>query len=397
MVSYPLEIAPVGTGPGFAGPEVVQPAPVEYSAAVDRYLAQAALSAASRRVYRISLAGWAWPLVGQPIPRGSQRRRATPPLVPLALLDDHGTSARLGAALAERRARSDARTVNRELSALRSAVGWWRGQGWIDADPTAGLRHLQPAAPTAPLRPAQVAELFGLAVSLREQAFWRLLHDSGAPAAEALALDANWLDLSLHRVRARPGGGAPTGIEWQETTSQILRWLLSGRAWGPVFLTDRKAPARPPAADVCPLTGQARMSYRRAAEIFAAHTRPLDPAGRGWTLHQLSAAGQRGRQELLVAQAEGMPRWVEEDPEGRPRLMFGLGRAQFEHRGLAGIEVVDDHVDMHLLGYLLSRPGRRRVVLHRLEADALALWTADLGPAGGELGLPVQHRGVEAG
>jgi hypothetical protein len=29
------------------------------------------------------------------------------------------------------------------------------------------------------------------------------------------------------------------------------------------------------------------MSYRRAAEIFTEWTRPLDPAGRGWTLHQL--------------------------------------------------------------------------------------------------------------
>jgi len=33
------------------------------------------------------------------------------------------------------------------------------------------------------------------------------------------------------------------------------------------------------------------MSYRRAAEIFTAATRPLDPAGRGWTLQQLSRAG----------------------------------------------------------------------------------------------------------
>jgi hypothetical protein len=29
------------------------------------------------------------------------------------------------------------------------------------------------------------------------------------------------------------------------------------------------------------------MSYRRAAEIFTQWSRPLDPAGRGWTLHQL--------------------------------------------------------------------------------------------------------------
>jgi integrase/recombinase XerD len=62
-----------------------------------------------------------------------------------------------------------------------------------------------------------------------------------------------------------------------------------------VFVTDRKAPAQTAKADVCPVTGQARMSYRRAAEIFATLTRPLDPADRGWTLHQLRAA-ERPRQ-----------------------------------------------------------------------------------------------------
>jgi len=33
----------------------------------------------------------------------------------------------------------DVRTVNRELSALRSAVGWWQDLDWIRRDPTAGL------------------------------------------------------------------------------------------------------------------------------------------------------------------------------------------------------------------------------------------------------------------
>jgi integrase len=260
--------------------------PVEYAVAVDRYLGEAVLGAASRRVYRISLAGWAWPLVGKPVPGGTERRGAVPPAVPLALLDDPGTGGRLAAALAQRAAGADARTVNRELSALRSAIGWWQEQGWIHADPTAGLRHRPSAAPAAPLRAAQVSELFRLPVSLREHAFWRVLYDSGAPAGEVLALDAGRLDLSRHR--------APAGVEWQETTSQVLRWLLAGRTWGPVFVTDRKAPARAAAADICPVTGQVRMSYRRAAEIFAALTRPLDPAGRGWTLHQLRAA-QRPR------------------------------------------------------------------------------------------------------
>jgi hypothetical protein len=60
-----------------------------------------------------------------------------------------------------------------------------------------------------------------------------------------------------------------------------------------VFLTGRRAAGRSAAAAVCPLTGRARMSYRRAAEIFTSYTRPLDPAGHGWTLHQLRPATGR--------------------------------------------------------------------------------------------------------
>jgi integrase/recombinase XerD len=156
-------------------------APVEYAVAVDAYLGQAPLSAASRRVYRISLAGWAWPLVGRPIPAGTRRRGAAPPVVPLALLDDPGTAGRLAEALADRAAGSDARTVNRELSALRGAVSWWQDLGWIRADPTAGLRHRPPDELAAPLDAEQAGALFRLPASLREQAFWRLLYDSGAP------------------------------------------------------------------------------------------------------------------------------------------------------------------------------------------------------------------------
>ena len=294
MVTYPPALEPAAETA-----VVAVPTPIEYTVAVDRYLDQAELGVASRRVYRISLVGWAWPLVGKPVPSGAERRSATPPLVPLSLLDHPGTGGRLAAALSERAARADARTVNRELSALRSAVGWWRKEGWVSTDPTSGLRHRQPAAlsPTSsPLRAADVGDLFGLAASLREQAFWRVLYDSGAAAGEVLALDAHQLDMSRHRVLGRADDGPRPGIEWQAATSQILRWLLSGRTWGPVFLTDRKAPTRTAALDVCPITGQARMSYRRAAEIFAAFTRPLDPAGQGWTLHQLSAArvGVRG-------------------------------------------------------------------------------------------------------
>jgi integrase len=269
------------------------PVPVEYAVAVDEYLDHAPISDASRRVYRISLASWAWPLVGRPIPGGAERRRAVPPVVPLALLDDPGTGDRLAAEFAARTATADARTANRELSALRSAVGWWLERGWIRTDPTDGLRHRHPDALGAPLSEEQVGALFELPVTLREHALWRVLYDSGAPAAEVLALDAHHLDLLRHRVWIRSGDQpAGAGITWREGTSQLLRWLLAGRSWGPVFVTDRRAPARAPVADVCRGTGQARMSYRRAAEIFTTRTRPLDAAGRGWTLHQLSAAGR---------------------------------------------------------------------------------------------------------
>jgi integrase len=273
-------------------------APVEYAVAVDAYLRQAPLSAASLRVYRISLAGWAWPLVGQPIPAGARRRRAAPPIVPLAVLDDPGIAGRLAGALTERTARSDARTVNRELSALRGAVGWWQDLGWIRADPTAGLRHRPPDELAPPLNAEQVSALFRLPAGLREQAFWRLLYDSGAAASAVLALDADQLDLDAHRrgrASSRRAVAAPADITWGEPAGQLLHWLLAGRTWGPVFVTGRRAGPRtgrslPTPDDVCWPTGQTRLSYRRAAEIFAAATRSLDPAGNGWTLHQLSAA-----------------------------------------------------------------------------------------------------------
>ena len=263
------------------------PAPVEYAVAVDRYLDSATLGAASRRVYRISLTGWAWPLVDRDRPAGAGRRRAAPPIVPLALLDRPEAAARLAAATAARAAVAGARTVNRELSALRSAVGWWQEQGWITADPTASLRHLsRPATPPLALGEAQHADLLRAPAGLREHTFWRLLADTGAAAEEILALNADHLDLAGHRTRTRE-------LSWTPATSERLGWLLAGRCRGPVFLTERRAPAGTPSADVCPLTGRARMSYRRAAEIFTAATRSLDPAGRGWTLHQLRVSVPR--------------------------------------------------------------------------------------------------------
>ncbi len=268
-------------------------APVEYAVAVDLYLAAAGLSDSSRRVYKISLMTWSWPLIGERPPPGRARRGAVPPVVPLAVLDSDRAADRIAAASAAREAAAGARTVNRELSALRSAIAWWQDRHWITGNPAAGLRH-SAAMPAAlpPLTESQLAALWRSGAGLREQALWRLLRDSGAPAHAVLALDA--ADLDLVRGRIRPSGrraaGMPSSAGYRPATAEMLGWLLAGRRHGPVFRTDRRAGAGTEPADVCPLTGRARMSYRRAAEIFTGWTRPLDPDGRGWTLHQLRPA-----------------------------------------------------------------------------------------------------------
>ncbi|MFE1516839.1 hypothetical protein ACFW9I_08465 [[Kitasatospora] papulosa] len=88
-------------------------------------------------------------------------------------------------------------------------------------------------------------------------------------------------------------GGATEWIPWQSGTAQLLPRLI---ARGPLFLTNRKAPAGTPTLDVCPETGWARLSYRRAEEIFVENTRLLaNPLASpddiedldGWTLHRL--------------------------------------------------------------------------------------------------------------
>jgi integrase len=92
-------------------------------------------------------------------------------------------------------------------------------------------------------------------------------------------------------------GSAVNVIFWQTGTARLLPRLLDDRARGPVFLTDRRARVALAAADLDPATGGARLSYRRAEELFTELTKPLahpnitDPAqlvgAPGWTLHDL--------------------------------------------------------------------------------------------------------------
>lgn len=277
-------------------------APATYARAVERYLGAAGIAPSSQRISRIALTTWRWLLVGAQPPTARRGARApqrtgfagdpaSPPDVPFATLDDPELPARLATSFATRATATDPATVNRERSILRAALTWWRAQGWLRDEPPRGLRRL-PAPPdrTRALTRAQIAALFRLDVALREKAYWRLLYETAARAQKILTLDIGDLHLANKRARSTAKGGAVEWVHWQSASAQLLPRLLRGRAAGPVFLTERAAPARTPTLDRCPLTGRARLSYRRATERLTAATRALDDAGVGWTLHQLRHA-----------------------------------------------------------------------------------------------------------
>lgn len=207
-----------------------------------------------------------------------------------AVLDAVGGERRLGeldvaqlAGVVKRRwGKAAPATWNRHVATLRSFVAFCQRRGW----PLEGEVRLERRRDHDDrTRSIPVVELERLwrreDVAVRTKTLWRLLYESAARATEVLSLDVEDLDVGNKRARVRSKGGAVEFIHFQTGTARLLPRLLAGRTSGPVFLADRRpAPARAPAAvDVDPETGRARLSYRRAEEIFRATT--------GWTLHQL--------------------------------------------------------------------------------------------------------------
>jgi RNA polymerase sigma factor (sigma-70 family) len=173
-----------------------------------------------------------------------------------------------------------ARTWNRHRAALRSFGEWAGLNGLSDRID----RRPEPAPRVRPLGPGELDAVWRLDVALRERALWLLLHESGAPISAVLALNVEDLDQVDRRARV-----GRRWLNWRSRSAAALAALTRGRAMGPLFLTDRRAgPAATAAsADLCPTTGRQRLSYERAEFLFKQATRPLDPAGRGYTLRQL--------------------------------------------------------------------------------------------------------------
>ncbi len=109
-----------------------------------------------------------------------------------------------------------------------------------------------------------------------------MLYETAARANEVLGLDVTDLDMPRRRAVVDGKGSRAELVGWETKTVRLLPRYLNARRHGPLFLaTVAPTPARQPAlADLDPSSGRARLSYRRAAEVFEA-------ASGGWTLHQL--------------------------------------------------------------------------------------------------------------
>lgn len=229
--------------------------------------------------YRQTLTGLAAGMTGSPVCQT------------VAALDTPAGTAALQAAFTGAYGTLAPATRARHLAALRSALAWWRTVGWLVADPTGGWARPKISRDhSRALTIEQIHALWRLEVGLRDKTLWRLLYETAARASEILNLDVTDLDLINKRGRVIGKGGDTDWVYYQTGTALLLPRLLGGRTRGPVFLADRLPTRAVPGLDLCPVTGRARLSYRRAAEVFTEATTPLATAagrGRGWTLHQL--------------------------------------------------------------------------------------------------------------
>lgn len=218
------------------------------------------------------------------------------PDAPVAVLAEPAGGQRLRVWFTGRWGQAAPATWNRNLAALRSAVAFWRARGWLARDPTAELNRAKVPEDRARARGrATIEQLLTRGdISLREKTFGALAYESAARAAELLLLDVDELDLANRRAQVLRKGGAADGITWQTRTARLLARYVGTRTRGPLFVTDRAARVPVADGDRDPHTGRARLSYRRAAELFT-------QASGGWTLHDLRHSA------LTHAAEDGMP------------------------------------------------------------------------------------------
>lgn len=174
-------------------------------------------------------------------------------------------------------------TANRHRAALSSLFGFGHRRGLTVGDPVAGTDRRRTLVtstdPKAVPLDALEAAWSRRDVPLRDRLLWRLLYETAGRANEALGLDVADLDLADRSAEITGKGGNRERVFWATGTARLLPRYLGGRTTGPLFLTHRRPTVPVAAADLDPVTGRARLSYRQAEADFVRAT--------GWTLHQL--------------------------------------------------------------------------------------------------------------
>lgn len=236
--------------------------PTRFSDAADTFLAHSDFAASTIDDYRRTLAAITT-MVGNP---------------PLDYVDTD----QLTDALDRRWGHLTPGTYNRRRAALVSLWNTAVKRGWTDHNPANGIdrRHDPTIARSSPvLATAQLEAMWtDPDHRLRECTLWVMLYETAAPATTILNLNVDHLALDT-RTATTPDGP----IWWTATTDTYLRRHLTDRNAGPVFIAARRPTRATPPADIDPNTGRRRLSYRRAAELFA-------QASEGRTLHDLRRA-----------------------------------------------------------------------------------------------------------
>lgn len=218
-------------------------------AASEHFLAQAALAEGTRRTYRVTMRAII-EFLGSEQPVASVRRQDVERFL---------TEGCSGLARATRNAR---------LAALASLTRHLAQAGVLETDPLVGIvRHrLKPREPLA-LSDAVVEQLFAdSSVRVRDRAMWHVIRDSGARPTRVLLLNIEDLAPDHRAARSHPQAA---DLAWGPRTTALVTETVGDRKLGPVFVSSRRAGESTVERDICVASGRVRLSYRRAAEVFA--------------------------------------------------------------------------------------------------------------------------------
>jgi len=208
------------------------------------------------------------------------------------------TTEQLEDGLLERWSEAAVTTYNRHRAALLSFFGCCVERGYLAANPAALVearkvrKRTEDERRERPVSRDLLAGLWALdGVAGRDRTLWRMAYETWARAEELLGLNIEDLDLANREAVVNGKGGDRERVWWATGTARLLPRVIAGRTAGPLFLASRRPTKPMPAADVDPVSGRARLSYRQAERIFAEVRRRLDPDGTPFTLHRLRHAG----------------------------------------------------------------------------------------------------------